>query len=192
MSAFEYDLALWQEFFEAGESDVVAALGIDGALKALGSNARTGIAGDSVAMRRDVGGSNDIAAEDKKKGCGFFGVGKAKPSWYAAAVQQRTDPVTVVRGGETTEVQRGDVVVGDVVLLGAGMKVPADVILIEGVVGVYEGDLTGESDTIPKRAAAGRDGRICADSEIREGAGRAVVCAVGRNTLMIKVLSSSE
>lgn len=55
------------------------------------------------------------------------------------------EPVDVIRGGNTTQVPRRDVVVGDVVLLNTGDEVPADGVLLESVqLQVDESTLTGE------------------------------------------------
>ena len=64
--------------------------------------------------------------------------------------------VTVFRKGsetETTTLDYEDLVVGDLVWIAKGMKVPADMILVTGQnVACNEGDLTGEPDQNEKVA----------------------------------------
>ena len=54
-------------------------------------------------------------------------------------------PVRVLRGGETVEADPDDLVVGDIVMLGAGERVPADGMLIEGRMALDQSALNGES-----------------------------------------------
>lgn len=51
----------------------------------------------------------------------------------------------VLRSGQVTEIAVGEVVVGDLVLLGAGERVPADGILVQGKLSVDQSALNGES-----------------------------------------------
>ena len=63
--------------------------------------------------------------------------------------------VTVVRGNEkeTITVKSDDLLVGDVVVFSAGMKCPADMLVIEGQdIVCDEGELTGEPLGILKEA----------------------------------------
>lgn len=61
----------------------------------------------------------------------------------------------VRRGGTVREIPLADVVVGDIVLLGAGESVPADGLLLRGAVRVDQSAMTGESREIDKRAWSG-------------------------------------
>lgn len=63
--------------------------------------------------------------------------------------------VRVRRGGKTIEVPVADIVVGDVVLLGAGDKIPADGVIIGGYVEVDQSLLNGESKEAKKLAGTG-------------------------------------
>ncbi|MEA4884191.1 MAG: HAD-IC family P-type ATPase [Clostridia bacterium] len=59
---------------------------------------------------------------------------------------------TVVRGGVRREVEVRELVPGDVVILNAGDKIPADGRILESVrLTVSEAILTGESESVPKR-----------------------------------------
>lgn len=58
--------------------------------------------------------------------------------------------VRVRRDGRTIEVPVADVVVGDIVLLGAGDKIPADGVIVQGTVEVDQSLLNGESKEAKK------------------------------------------
>ena len=81
--------------------------------------------------------------------------------------------------------------VGDLFYFEAGMKVPADCIIVEGQdVVCIEAELTGEGDGIEKTPVTeenfnleGTSGTMLAKSLISEGSGIALVLAVGPNTV---------
>lgn len=96
----------------------------------------------------------------------------------------------VLRDGVVCEIPLEDVVVGDVVLLGAGDSVPADGRLIEGSLTLDQSALTGESREVNKRAGGndlGEPGdgvtlfRGCA---VLTGQAKMIVCRVGDNTVL--------
>lgn len=58
----------------------------------------------------------------------------------------------VYRDGRLQEIQAEELVVDDVIHLKNGQQIPADGIMLEGVVEVNESLLSGESDAIPKHA----------------------------------------
>jgi P-type Ca2+ transporter type 2C len=106
------------------------------------------------------------------------------------------DTARVIRGGTTTMIPAADVVVGDLVEVGAGEPFPADgVIVAARGVAVDESALTGESLPIDKRAlpaartgdAAMRalDAAACgyAGTRVLTGTARLRVAAVGGETL---------
>lgn len=99
---------------------------------------------------------------------------------------------TVLRGGHVSDIASRDVVIGDVVLLAAGHRVPADVRIVESaVLRVDESSLTGESVPVDKSA----EGSIAADAPLGDrtnmaysgtvvtsGKGKGVVVATGGKT----------
>lgn len=96
----------------------------------------------------------------------------------------------VVRDGEVCEIETENVVVGDVVLLGAGDHVPADGVLIAGEVRLDQAAMTGESREVLKRPNGENTGtpgdgcslfRGCA---VLSGQGRMLVQTVGDATLL--------
>ncbi len=58
----------------------------------------------------------------------------------------------VIRGGETVEIDISDVVVGDILLVGAGEQIAADGILVSGELKTDQSAMTGESKEVKKRA----------------------------------------
>ncbi|MEM3511708.1 MAG: calcium-transporting P-type ATPase, PMR1-type [Candidatus Jordarchaeales archaeon] len=104
---------------------------------------------------------------------------------------------TVIRDGERREVYARELVVGDVVLLEAGNRVPADVRLIESAnLRVDEAALTGESVPVAKSASVvlGEDTPLSSrvnmaymGTVVARGRGVGVVVATGMNTEFGKV-----
>jgi Ca2+-transporting ATPase len=97
--------------------------------------------------------------------------------------------VKVLRDGRVTQVQRRDVVVGDVVLVETGDEVPADGRLFESMeMQVDESSLTGETiaskTATPKNdsTAAYQEDLLLRSSMVMAGTGRMVVTAVGDET----------
>ncbi|MFB6077374.1 MAG: cation-translocating P-type ATPase [Halarchaeum sp.] len=99
--------------------------------------------------------------------------------------------VTVRRGGDRVEIDSEDVVPGDVVLLRAGDKVPADCRLVAvDDLELQESVLTGESTTVRKSAAvigedrplAERANMAYANTHVTRGEGVGLVVATGRDT----------
>ena len=113
---------------------------------------------------------------------------------------------TVVRDGCATEIHAAELVVGDLVVLATGDRVPADVRLVDGVgVSVDESSLTGENSPVGKTGAAlaavaGGTGAAAPAPPLTEqrnilfmgtlvtaGRGRGLVVAVGERTEFGKV-----
>jgi P-type E1-E2 ATPase len=61
--------------------------------------------------------------------------------------------VGVWRGSnETVTIDANDLVVGDLIYIESGMKVPADLLMVSGQdIAAVEADLTGEPDMLPKK-----------------------------------------
>jgi Ca2+-transporting ATPase len=99
---------------------------------------------------------------------------------------------SVVRGGEPVEVASADVVPGDVLLLRAGDRVPADARLLETAnLRADEASLTGESTAVEKSASArvgpeagvgDRRNMVFAGTALTYGRGQAVVTATAMQT----------
>lgn len=92
----------------------------------------------------------------------------------------------VIRDGEEAEVLSETLVPGDIVILEAGNKIPADGILIEGYgVAVNESSLTGES--VPAGKSAKDNNELFLGTWITNGKGRMEVTATGKNTRFGKI-----
>ena len=114
------------------------------------------------------------------------------------ALQEMAAPdATVIRDGAEHEVPARELVPGDVVLVGAGDRIPADARLLEAAnLKVDEAPLTGESIPVAKRAEtleqpdlapADRVNLVYAGTAATYGRGRAVVFATGMRTEFGKV-----
>ena len=109
---------------------------------------------------------------------------------------------TVLRDGEETELPARELVPGDVVLLRAGDKIPADARLTESVnMQVEEAALTGESVPVEKHTApldncelalGDRRNMTYAGTAATYGLGRAIVVATGMNTELGKIAQMLE
>lgn len=105
-------------------------------------------------------------------------------------------PVRVVRDGITDSVRLVDVVVGDVVLLGAGDGVPADGFIVDGEVTVDQSALNGESRDERKRPGSGREldpgakNALLRGATVTSGACVMIVERVGMGTMYGEVASS--
>ncbi|WP_159904985.1 cation-translocating P-type ATPase [Salinirussus salinus] len=101
---------------------------------------------------------------------------------------------TVVRDGETRDVDGEDIVPGDVVLLESGFRVPADIRLVSTHgLEVDESALTGESAPVLKDAdwegddrtvLGDRDNMAYAGTVVNRGRGRGVVVETGADTVV--------
>ncbi len=103
---------------------------------------------------------------------------------------------TVIRNGEKTSIDAKELVVGDIVVVYSGDKVPADIRLIKSKeLQSDESSLTGESlsiekniDTIKEQTSlADRTNMIYSSSLITSGSGIGVVVATGDNTQIGKI-----
>jgi Ca2+-transporting ATPase len=114
------------------------------------------------------------------------------------ALRQMAAPTAnVLRDGQETKIPARDLVPGDVVLLRAGDKMPADARLIETVnLQIEEAALTGESVPVEKHAAPLADAELAlgdrknlayAGTAATYGRGRGMVVATGMNTEFGKI-----
>lgn len=107
---------------------------------------------------------------------------------------------TVIRAGDTLEIDAAELVPGDVVLLNSGTKVPADLRLLEAHnLSVDESLLTGESLATDKNAAAelpedtalgDRSNVVFAGTLVNTGRARGVVAATGGRTELGRIAAS--
>lgn len=110
------------------------------------------------------------------------------------------EPVRVVRNGNTTEVPRRDIVVGDLVILSTGDEVPADGVLTDAVMlTLDESTLTGEPACHKTTSPADFDpeatypsNRVLRGTKVMEGHGRFVADKVGDATENGKVYEETR
>ncbi len=95
---------------------------------------------------------------------------------------------TVVRGGSEETVQSEELVLGDIILLGAGNQIPADAVVVEGRVQVNESLLTGEAQEIEKMT----DSPLLSGSFIVSGHCRARLTAVGADSYAAKLTKEAR
>lgn len=99
---------------------------------------------------------------------------------------------SALRDGQVVELPSADLVVGDVVLLSAGVRVPADLRLVESAaLCIDESAMTGESSPVIKQARAQLDAQAelaervtmaYASTLVTSGSGRGLVVATGPRT----------
>lgn len=105
------------------------------------------------------------------------------------ALRNLSSPIaSVIRGGKLYTVPGRDLVVGDVIILSEGSRVPADArITMSSSLMVDESMLTGESMSVEKLAEASSDSRkqaVFSGTLVVKGHATAVVTAIGQDTEM--------
>jgi len=101
--------------------------------------------------------------------------------------KQQDSAVTVRRNGIEVRIQSVDVMVGDVVLLDLGSKVPADGLLVHGNdLKVDESSLTGEADSVSKTIE--HDPFVLSGCTVVEGDCSMLVTAVGEDSVWGKIM----
>lgn len=110
------------------------------------------------------------------------------------------EPVRVIRNGNSIEIPKKDIVVGDIVILSAGDEVPADGELLEAVaLHMDESTLTGEpvcGKTVNKedfdKGATFPSNHVLRGTKVMEGHGICQVYAVGDKTENGKVFEAAQ
>lgn len=132
--------------------------------------------------------------------------GKSAKAFEALNQIKDDIPAKVMRNGIVRLINQKDIVVGDIVYLETGAKIPADGRLLESVdLRVEEASLTGESEAVrknaeavftdPKTPLAERTNMLYSGTFVTAGSGRMIVTAVGNETEIghiARELSSTE
>lgn len=124
--------------------------------------------------------------------------GRSAKAFEALSKINSNMTVKVVRNGKTVSVSSEDIVVGDVLLVSAGDKLPADGRLLSAVdLSVNESALTGESYPVKKDADAVIDNEklplaervnmLYSGTFVTEGQGKILITAVGDKTEFGKI-----
>lgn len=124
--------------------------------------------------------------------------GRSAKAFEALSEINSNMTVKVVRNGKTVSVSSEDIVVGDVLLVSAGDKLPADGRLLSAVdLSVNESALTGESYPVKKDADAVIDNEklplaervnmLYSGTFVTEGQGKILITAVGDKTEFGKI-----
>ncbi len=114
------------------------------------------------------------------------------------AVRSLTAPsARVIRDGEHRTIRADEIVVGDVILLESGVRVPADLRLIETIeLTIDESILTGETlpsakgagETLPKATGLGdRKNVAFAGTTVRRGRGRGLAIGIGEHSQLGRI-----
>ena len=130
-------------------------------------------------------------------------INKFRSDRIMTRLRELTQPTTaLIRGGQTQDVPTSDVVVGDLVVLSEGSRIPADMRLIESRgLQVNESSLTGETLPAQKNADArvGEQASLgdrvnCAFSgtTVVAGEGRGIVVAVGKASELGKIAEAVQ
>lgn len=106
---------------------------------------------------------------------------------------------TVIRDGKQSEIDSSDLVVGDVLVLAAGDKVPADARVVQAEkFKVEESALTGEATTVEKKSDIVKEEAVLADrknmvysgTSVATGSAKAIVIAIGEGTELGQINAS--
>lgn len=133
-------------------------------------------------------------------GLSFFFEYQAEKEFAILNQVNDDEPVQVIRDGNTVEISRKDVVVGDIVVLNTGQEVPADGQLLEAVaLNIDESSLTGEPlchktvnpDDFDPEATFPSDYAM-RGTKVMEGHGIMRVTAVGDSTENGKVFEAAQ
>jgi P-type Ca2+ transporter type 2C len=175
---------IWESLFEALREPMILQLLVTGALYAL-----WGEPADALVIFGVI-----LAVV----GVEIFNERRAERA--ITALRTLAEPTALVRrGGRSTEVGAASLVPGDVILLQAGRRIPADARLVEAYgLAVDESPLTGESTPIEKAAdlvlpgmipLSERRNLVFAATTVTRGRGAAVVVATGMATELGRVAS---
>ena len=189
---------LWRKFLEKFGDPLIIILLVAGALS-IGISFYEYFAGgkDGAVFLEPVG---IFVAIFLATGLAFFFELKADREFAILNQVNDDEAVRVIRGGNTIEIPKKDVVVGDVVIVGTGDEVPADGLLLEAVtLHVDESSLTGEpvcvKSTDPEEfdpEATFATNRVMKGTKVMEGHGVMQVEAVGDHTENGKVFEAAQ
>lgn len=130
---------------------------------------------------------------------------RAQSSARALQINANMHSVRVMRGGALRTIDCTDIVVGDIVLLGAGEIICADGYMVDGEISVNNSILNGEAEEVEKRPVRGyvfnrartigaddytNRNSVFAGTTVQSGAGKMCVTHVGAATQSAEILTS--
>ena len=105
--------------------------------------------------------------------------------------EQLKTTAKVRRSGKIIEIPSGEIVVGDIVMLSSGDKIPADGYLVKGNLSVDESALNGETKEAKKLSKNGPvisdNNRVFRGSVVYNGEAEMLVRFIGDNTILGKI-----
>ena len=134
-------------------------------------------------------------------GIGFWMEWSSKKKFDVLNQVSDTEPVKVIRGGESKLVEKDELVPGDVVILATGDEVPADMEIYDAIdLKIDESSMTGESIPASKEAriaeeAWGGSGfapwEALRSTRVMEGSGKGIVTKTGDLTEIGKIMKEA-
>ncbi len=122
---------------------------------------------------------------------GVSSVSESKQEGKASALkaeEESKEMAKVIRDGKLLEIHVSEVVVGDIVYLQAGDKIPADGVMVEGTVKVDQAALNGETEEATKRPLGEGDSYDIKDLVNKFYGYRGTVVCGGEGYMEIKVV----
>lgn len=189
---------LWKQFLEKFSDPLIIILLIAGVLSiGISSYERFGLGEGAEVFFEPVG---IFIAIFLATGLAFYFELQADKEFNLLNQVNDDEQVEVVREGNTTQVPRRDIVVGDIVILSTGQEVPADAQLLEAThLSVDESTLTGEplcqKTTDPAQFdsnATYTSNLVMKGTKVMEGHGICRITAVGDHTEQGKVFEAAQ
>lgn len=189
---------LWKQFLEKFSDPLIIILLIAGALSiGISLYERFGLGEGAEVFFEPVG---IFIAIFLATGLAFYFELQADKEFSLLNQVNDDEQVEVVRDGNTTQVPRRDIVVGDIVILSTGQEVPADAQLLEAThLSVDESTLTGEplcqKTTDPAQFDANAtytSNLVMKGTKVMEGHGICRITAVGDHTEQGKVFEAAQ
>ena len=189
---------LWKQFLEKFSDPLIIILMVAGVLSiGISCYEYFGLDSDASVFFEPIG---IFVAILLATGLAFYFEQQADKEFTILNQVNDDEPVEVIRDGNTTQIPRKDIVVGDIVILNTGEEVPADCELLEATsLHVDESTLTGEPVCVksvdPKDfddKATYPTNHVMKGTKVMEGHGICRVIAVGDKTEQGKVFEAVQ
>lgn len=187
---------LWKQFLEKFGDPLIIILMIAGALSiGISCYEFFGLGQDAAVFFEPVG---IFVAILLATGLAFYFELQADKEFTILNQVNDDEPVEVIRNGNTTQIPRKDIVVGDIVILNTGEEVPADSELLEATsLHMDESTLTGEpmcgksvNEKDFDKTATYPTNHVMKGTKVMEGHGIAKVFSIGDRTEQGRIFAS--